>query len=68
MIALVDYAQHGIRLAQLLRQVDEQCLKNDLTAAHGAACEAIVESRLLAVTLAAMEQDRLAVEARRAKK
>ena len=68
MIALVDYAQHGIRLAQLLREVDDHCLKNDLTAAHGAACEAIVESRLLAVTLAAMEQDRQAVEARRVQK
>lgn len=65
---MIDYAQHGIRLAQLLREVDDHCLKSDLKAAHVAACEAIVESRLLAITLAAMEDDRLAVEARRAKK
>lgn len=64
---IIDYAQHGIRLAHLLRQLDDHCLKADYEQAHAVSLHVIAEARLLSLSIKAMQEKRDADELRRKK-
>ena len=62
---MIDYAQHGIRLAQLLRQLDDHCLKGQLPDAHIVSLEVIAEARLLSLSILAVHEKQQADELKR---
>lgn len=65
MAALIDYAQHGIKLAQLLRQFDDHCLRGNLPQAHEVSLDIITESRLLSLSVIQMMEQQQANELKR---
>ena len=64
---MIDYAQHGIKLAQLLRRLDDHCLSNKLDEAHAVSLDVIAEARLLSLSIREMQKIQAENEQRRNK-
>lgn len=53
---MIDYAQHMIRMEQLMREAHDKCLDNNYLSARNTAMDIMTEARLLAITLAEMAE------------
>lgn len=59
---MIDYAQHLIKLEKQLKACHDLCLEKKYESASLEVMDAIVEARLLYITLGQMEADRLKAE------
>lgn len=55
-MTIIDYAQHLIRLEQLMRQAHDLCLDREYGQAQDIAQAIRTEARLLDITLSEMQQ------------
>lgn len=60
-----DYAQHGIKLQQLLRKIDDYCLERNWEMAYKVGISAVVEARMLAVSIKGVAETEVLNEQRR---